>query len=649
MLRSLRCLVLLAALPVFARHVAFVDNSRPTGGDGSAANPFSSIALARRADVIYVLQTDKPYVESVFLQKGQMLIGSAYGLDAVRAELHLDDNTPAAPAQQGTGPLIHGTISVAGDNVVAGCTMIVDRGGAGITSAAGEGALSLRGMLFQTTQRGFAIYLQGHLGTVSIIGGGVQATEEGSGVAIAGGDGDLTVERFPLSGSFASALRIGDRTRGAITFRNGSSIRTDDATDDAISISNMPTAAPVTFTDRIQIRGRRRGFVAAKVAKLAVRGGDSWLITSGAAALDLRDVGADITFDAVSAENAAEGLVADKVRGKLEVTGREHEAGSGGTIRAAKNYGVRIVQSSNVRLANLTIAASGSKGTVKGAKCAGGFDVTSVVPCNAALYLRHLETASFENLVVDGGGAMGLNASNIRDVKFENVDIHGAGDESFEAGVLLQELGDGVHFIRSSFTDNAGSEVTIEQRFKPGHLTFDRCTFAAPVRPTIAPHLLDAHVLGNGRLDLEIHNAELRDNAGTAMEAAASGSATLFLTITDSTGQHLGTGGIVLRAGESAQAALALTRVRMTAPAAASLVEVTAEGSSSACVDLAANTLSGGGPAIRLTAAPPAALHAVSGAASGAVLAEALAAANDGATALIHVAPDALTVVRSCR
>jgi len=215
--------------------------------------------------------------------------------------------------------------------------------------------------------------------------------------------------------------------------------------------------------------------------------------------------------------------------------------------------------------------------------------------------------------------------------------------------VLLQELGSGVHFSRCSFADNAGSEVTIEQRFNTGHVAFDRCTFAAPVRPAIAPHLLDAHAVGNGHLDLEIHNAELRDNAGTALEAAASGSATLFLTLTDITGQRLGTGGVVLRAAGNAQASLIMARVHMTAPAAPALVDVTAEGSSAACVDLAANTLFAGGAAIHLTAVPPAALRAVSSADSPAVLGNALAAANGGTNSAIQVPPVALTIVKTCR
>lgn len=650
MLRLLRLLALAAviALPAVARTVAFVDNTRIGEADGSPGLPFSSIAVAAsRADIIYVLQTSTPYVESVSLRKGQMLIGSAYGLDAVRAELPMGEVLPAAAAQEGTGPIIKGTINLTGDNVVAGVTIVAERGAVGITSAGGQGSLKLRKVIIQPSQHSAAIAFQNHDGPISIIDGGVQAGGEGMGIAILGGNGEVTIERFPLTGAFSSAVRVIGRANGAVTFRNGSSIRTDDATDDAISIANMETSAPVTFSDRIQIRGRRRGFVASKVAKLTVKGGDSWLATTGGAALDLRDVGCDVVFNSVSAENTNEGLVADKVRGKLEISGRNDEPGSGGTIRAAKNYGVRIVQSSNVRIANLTIAGSGSQGTVKGAKCIGDFEVSSVVPCNAALYLRHLQSATFQNIIVDGGGAMGLNASNIRDLKFENIDIHGAGDESFEAGVLLQEVGDGVQFVRGNFADNAGSEVRIEQRFNTGRLTFQRCVFAAPTRPTIAPQLIAVHAVG-GKLDLELHNSEIRDNAGGAIDVTVLAAAALNLTIADTIGQHLGTGGVTLKASDTAHATVAMTRVQITAPAARAIVDLTAAGSAGVCADLSMNALAAGGPAIVLTAAPPAQFRVVSAAESPSVLGAALAAANGGTTAAIHVPPGALAVARSC-
>src|SRR5205814_7139035 len=117
--------------------------------------------------------------------------GSAYGLDAIKTEMHLDETVPPASAQQGAGPILQGSVNVAGDNVVAGLTIVVPRGAAGMTSAGGQGPLALRGVNFQTSQHGFGIVLQNHDGAVSIIGGGVQATGEGSGLALFGGSGTV--------------------------------------------------------------------------------------------------------------------------------------------------------------------------------------------------------------------------------------------------------------------------------------------------------------------------------------------------------------------------------------------------------------------------------------------------------------------------
>lgn len=664
MRRTLPTLLLFAVLPVLAANrVAFVDNTHPVGGNGSAQSPYATIAaaLASGAEAVYVAQTTTPYVESVTLQKGQKLVGSAYGLDAVAAELKTDFGV-VAPAQNDTGPVIRGTISVMGDNVVAGCTVTVDHAVPGLVASAVDGRLLVRGVTFRTAQRSFAIILQVQHGPVSIIGGGIVATGDGSGLLIAGGDGEVTMDRFPISGTFQTAVRILDRTGGAVTFRNGSAIHVDDANDDAIVVMNTVAKGPVTFADRVQVRGHHRALVASNANKLVVSGGDSWLVSSGSAALDLRDCVVDIVLDAVSSEGALEGVVVDKVRGRLDVRGIEGQPNSGGTIRGAKTYGLRVTQSSNVRFANMIISGSGSitpppapgatarrTPTRPLAKCAGEFDVNTTAPCNAALYVRHLETGSFENIVIDGGGAMGLNANNIRDVKFENLAIRTAGDESFEAGVLLQELRAPVLFSRCHFTDNAGSEVMIEQRFNKGKVTFDRCVFAAPVRPLIAESLIDVHALAGSALEVEITASELHDNAGSAITANVSGTATLALTIADTALQRLGTGGVTLKALDAAHATLAMTRSQIVALAAPVVVDAAASGTASLCADLSGNAFTGGRPPVRLVANGPASLQVVTSAADAGVLPNALAAANGGAAAVIEAGAASLRLVTSCR
>ncbi len=667
----LQAFFLLVTLPALAARVAWVDNTKPAGGDGSQAQPYSTLegAVGSGAEFVYVLQTNLPYVESVTLRKGQALVGSAYGLDTLAAEMKTSLGV-SAPAQNGTGPLIRGNIVVTGDNVVAGCTMIVDRTvGSGITAGAVDGRLSIRGMTFQTSSRSFAITLQQQHGPVSISGGGVVAAADGSGLLITGGDGEITVDRFPMTGNFGTAVRIFDRTGGAVTFRNGSAIHVDDASDDAVVVLNTAAKAPVTFADRLQIKAHRRGLVASGAGKLVVSGSDSWLASTGGTALDLRESAVDVVLDSVSSDGAAEGVVVDKVRGRLEVRGIPGQPASGGTIHAAKTYGLRVTQSSNVRFANMTISASGSlpsaapataadgrrtagrqSATRPQARCAGEFDVNTTAPCNAALYLRHLEGGSFEHILIDGGGAMGLNANNVKDVKFDNVEIRSAGDESFEAGALLQEVNGSLRFTLCRFADNAGSEVLIEQKFNHGRVTFDRCRFEAAARPLIADTLIGIHVLLSGALGVEVTGSELHDNAGSGVAATASGTSALSLSIADTFVQHLGTGGVTLRATDSAHASLAMARVQIAAPAAPVVIDAAAAGSAALCTDFQASAFTGGKPPIRLAATgPQASLQVVTGATGAAAIANAISAANGGAFAAIEASGTALAAVGACR
>src|SRR5437588_3794376 len=117
-----------------------------------------------------------------------MLIGSAFGLDALRTDLHVDPGV-AMPAMQGPGPAIHGTIGVSGDNVVAGCTLFAE-GVAGISGIEAIGTLTIRNVYFKPTLAGFAIALQDQQGKVDIAGGSIEAADRGSGIAVVGGYGD---------------------------------------------------------------------------------------------------------------------------------------------------------------------------------------------------------------------------------------------------------------------------------------------------------------------------------------------------------------------------------------------------------------------------------------------------------------------------
>ena len=638
MIRSALVLMILAFAGAAGASVAFVDNRAPAGGDGSRERPFATIAQgARIGTIVYVAESDAPYEESVALRRGQMLIGSAFGLDALQTDLHVNPEITGVPAMKGPGPAIHGTISVAGDNVIAGCTLFAE-GWSGIAGSGAIGTLTVRDVYIKSSRAGFAIYLQEQQGKVDIAGGSIEATQAGSGIGLDGGYGEVVIDRFPISGDFTTAVRIQNRRSGAVTFKRGSKVRVRDAFDDAVVIAAMPKPTAIRLEDSIEVRGRRRGLVVNNVANLAIAGSSN-LSTANGAALDVRDSGVELSFQSVSAEGVApgtldEGIILDRVHGHVAITGISGKIGTGGTIAHAQGNGIRIAQTTNVRMAGITLTDSGVNKPVRGARCAGNFEVNSTAVCRAALYLRHVTDSVFENVVIDGGSAMGINANNIRNVTFGGLDVHRAGDETFESGVLVQEASGTITFSRSSFADNAGSEMLIEQRFNSGKIALERCTFSATGRPDVAPHLIEVRTSGNGSADVQLRNGDLRDNLGAAIEASASESSSLAIDVLDSSIQHFAHGVVAVSSRQSGKAQFTMQRNFVVAQASdRPLVDVSAADGASVCADISANRFSGApGTVIRIASTPRATMR-IAGLPSAD--ANAIAAANGGAAAVI--------------
>jgi len=644
MIRTAFVLIFLAfAGAAFGVPVSFVDNRAAPGGNGTREQPFTSIAVAAStATIVYVAESDKPYLESVTLRKGQMLIGSAFGLDAVRSDLHIEPGVEGVPAMKGPGPTIQGTIVVTGDNVIAGCTLTA-AGMAGIAGSSAVGTLTVRNVYFKPSVGAFAIALQDQQGKVDIAGGAIEAENRGSGIAITGGYGDVVIDRFPIAGEFNTAVRIQGRRSGIVTFRRGSKLHIRDALDDAVIISNIERPAAVLFEDTIAIRGRRRGLVIERVAK-AVIGGASSLNTANGAALEVHDSGVDLSFESVSAQGVApgtldEGIILDRVHGPVTISGVDGKIGTGGAILHARGNGIRIDHADHVRVAGVTLTDSGVNKPARGARCAGNFEVNSTAICRAALYLRHISDSTFENIVIDGGSAMGINANNIRNVSFGGLDVHGAGDETFESGVLLQEAGGTITFSRSSFVDNAGSEMLIEQRFNNGKIVLDRCTLAATGRPQVAPYLIELRSFGNAKVELEIRNGDLHDNLGSAIDAAASESSSVSIDAHESALQHFGHGIMTVAAKQSASARVRLRNSTVVALASdRAWIDVAATETGTVCAEIAANRFSSApGTIIHLAASPQARISVAEVAAGDpGSIGAALAAANGGASAVVE-------------
>jgi hypothetical protein len=214
--------------------------------------------------------------------------------------------------------------------------------------------------------------------------------------------------------------------------------------------------------------------------------------------------------------------------------------------------------------------------------------------------------------------------------------VHRTGDATFESGVLLQEAAGTITFSRSSFADNAGSEMLIEQRFNNGKIVLDSCTLSATGRPEVAPHLLELRSFGKAKVEVEIRTGDLHDNLGSAIDAAAEEGSFLSIDARNSSLQHFGHGIMTVAVKQSGNARVTLRGNTIVALASdRAWIDVAASDNAGVCADIAANRFSSvPGTVIHLAASPQAMLR-ILGIAPGSSIGSALAAANGGASALV--------------
>lgn len=554
--RLIQAMVLTSALAVTApvaavgRRVVFVDSGR-SGGTGTFDRPFATLAEAQRgsniSDVIFLAEASTPYEENIVLKKGQMLIGSAFGLDALRTETSIEIDAPPIPAAQGSGPVIHGTISLAGDNVVAGCTIFADKTtGVALSAQSPDGPITLRATVLRTANDAYGLYIDNNAFAVSWTGGRLDAVDRGSGILINGGNGNITIDHVPIAGDFGTAIAVSRRSGGTIVFRNGSPIKIGGASREAITLTD--SRGSVTFDSPVQIKTNGgRGLIVNRVDRVAVLAGASWIETTNGTALDVRHSDVNMVYEHICAEGAAPGrlteaIIADQVRGRLEITE--------GTIRNALSYAMRLTQSTDVHVRKLDVSGGGTVAARE--ECPEDIAAQTNVRCRAALYLRHIERSSFENITITDNAGVGVNANNLTDVSFADVRIMRTGDRQSEPALLLDEARGAISFTRCSFIDGGGGGVVIEQRFNKARVTFDRCEIAAPERPTAAAKLFQARVGGSAMLDLQLLNAHVHDNAASGVSVQAKESGSVILTVRGSHFDRLGSTALELVLGDAA-------------------------------------------------------------------------------------------------
>ncbi len=331
-----------------------------------------------------------------------------------------------------------------------------------------------------------------------------------------------------------------------------------------------------------------------------------------------------------------EGIAANKLRGTLEI--------AGGTIRNAQSYGIRIEQSANVRIGNMTIDDSGKAA----APCPEDVEKATNVRCSAALFLRHVSGSTFQNITITGGETVGINANNLTGSTFEEVHLNGTGAHPTAPGLLLQETVGTVTLRRCSIVDASGGAAVIEQRFNEGRIAFDQTTFAAPHRMTASPALLHIRSDGAARLAVAFDGGQIVDSAGSAIIAESRDTSSLALTFTQTWLQRLGTPALDMRVGAQSRGLLSTHGSNVSVPGGGDRPAIHLRSDGAACVDIGGNTIvpGVGGTGIRLTAESGGSVHVVAAAAAaGDAPRDFLARANGGVPVTIS---GPVSVVPAC-
>ena len=400
------CLAFIVAASAHAALIV-IDSSAPEGGDGSIERPYRTVAAALAAshesDVLYLTPESKPYAEPIALKTGQKLVGSPS--DTLLRSRGLDFSATTENAT------VQGGITLATSNEIAGLTVIADQTN-GVSGSGNIGKLLIRDVHFKTSKGMFGLRLSDYTGDAAVNGGGLEATQDGGGIEVLKGNGNLFFDQFPMTGIFSTAVRVTDHVFGPILFREGCEIRVDDSREDAIFADNVGSRAPLRFNAGFSIHSSRGRGIAASHVGILVVAGNATISTTNAAAIDLTDSGGDLALTSVTADGPAlqRGIRMVRFRGRARI--------DGGAVRGATADAIQFEQSS-------------------------GIDVTG--------------------MTIDGSG--GIVASGVSAVTFKSLIVRRA------KSVSLTDLTGAVLFDQSTLA----APVVIEQHSKNGSVTFERC------------------------------------------------------------------------------------------------------------------------------------------------------------------------------
>jgi hypothetical protein len=391
--------------------------------------------------------------------------------------------------------------------------------------------------------------------------------------ATASGDGSPTAPFLTLHEAVAAAAE-GDVIvlsgsakpyAGGIALRSGQSLRGEGpapliSASEGSVISVSDASSPVTITNVIvRASGSANGLVVRDVSqsvtlhdvRVTAAGGTallveraSKLVVTGESSLESVDAPAlrvdraelEVALRSVSArgEKLTSGIVLQRVTGRFSVEGTEGMPGSGGTIEGAAANAVSVDDASGITLRRMRLLRSALVNGVTGAECGGNLAEGSSEGCHAAVFLRRVEGAVLDQLIVEGSGQAGLVAHRVSNMSITGSSFLDSGDELSEHGLILEEV-TGQCAITGTTVERSSSRHLMLHN-SSGHLSLSlaRSRFSGNSATNGQQGVL-LTAAGEAALDIVVSESTFSGSRSHAFEAVGTDDARLTVRLTGST------------------------------------------------------------------------------------------------------------------
>jgi hypothetical protein len=552
--------------------VWFIDNTAGSGGDGSQADPFDSIAAFNAAstghstnEYVYLKTGTGTYSEAdgINLKNGQTLVGQGDGLTftdplhpLVTLTIEIAGTAPTIVATAGDG------IDLAQNNTITGLHL-GNASGSAIADTGGVGNLTISNVDINTTGQAVKIANGGTLtvdlssvstsggtngvaltnttGTFHIHSGGTISNASGADIALNGGTVAFT-DDGAISDATGTVVSITNMTGGTNSFTGA--IGTSVNPDGAITLTNN-TGATIGFSGGMTLStGTSNAFTATGGGTVTVTGTNHLTTTTGTALnISNTTIGSgNVTFQDISSNGAVNGIVLNNTgtSGHLAVTGNgstvtDGSNSSGGTIQNTTADGISLTSTTGATFTNMLIKNTTGDG-ITGTSVHGFTFANGKIDNSGTGHATNASNIGFDNIssgINNIDGAVSVTGSVLTNAYYHGIDIYNesgtisnltvSSNTLTATGVTATSKGSGVH-VDVNGSASTGAQVT---------------------QATISGNTIDKFVNGAG-IQIQGGNAAL----GPAVVLGVVGSSTNIINITNnaigvnSAGAPMGTNAI---------------------------------------------------------------------------------------------------------